>query len=517
MIARRWSALLATALATIAASAAQAQDRYDLRIGQTTILTAHPSNATSNFGSRVLYAIYEPVLPRDFQGGPQNAGAKPKAGIAESWNQVSPTVFEMKIRKGVLLHNGREVTPQDVAHTFSRQFGEKPAQPYALARGFAAVEVDGDIVRIVSKQPDVLMQMRISTDMGFLVPEKELADMGTDAFNRAPISAGPYKFQEQVQGQFLRLVSHDQYFRGMPPLKSITYKEVPEQSGRLSALVAGDLDIITSVPPDQIRIIERYADLKTASVPVENFHMWLFRGPKTKDAPASHPVFDKRVRQAMAHAVNREQLAERLWAGLTKVPTAVNFPMFGDYYDASKKPLGYDPAKAKMLLQEAGYKGEEIELRWPAGYYVNMDRAIEVAHEQWKQVGLNVKLSPIESISQISQPKGNMWAISGNVILPDPLGGAYLNYAPGLGFSGGFNSWDTPKEFVELGEKMSMTTDVADRKKMFARQMEIFDDEVPAIPLYQIVETYGLRKKIDWKPISLYLMDFRPGTIAVAK
>jgi peptide/nickel transport system substrate-binding protein len=346
----------------------------------------------------------------------------------------------------------------------------------------------------------------MATVMGQVYPKAYYERVGQEEFGRLPIGTGPYKWAGRVTGESIKLDAFEDYWGDTPPLHIITFREVPEVSSRIAGLITGEYDIVTSLPPTLTRPIDNDDGTEIRAVAVENVQMITFRQYKT-----DRPISDKRIRKAMALSLNRALLADKLWAGLTTAGT-YDFAGYGDYSIPERGPLPFDPAGAKKLLAEAGYKGEEIRIRIVGGYYTNMTRAIEAGMEMWKEVGLNVKLDIIENWGQMGQ-EGDAYAASDNMWMTDPAGGMWFSW----GREGGHRLKDwggtPPPEFLKLGTDIEQGSDFDTRKQAYSDLLALWDDLVPAILLYRPVEAYGVRKSLDWQPYTFFYMDFRAANV----
>lgn len=484
------------------APAQAASDRPDLAIAMPTLWAAHGPTSNSNYDIRVTYSLYDGLIRRDWLSAPDGGGSKIVPGLATSWKQVSPTEWDFTIRKGVKFHNGQAMTVDDVVFSLNNTFGSDATELFPLAGGFESVTaIDDSTVRITTKNPDPALLSRLTTPLSNVVPKEYYLRVGKDEFGRVPIGTGPYKWAGRVPGASLTIEAFDDYWGDRPPLKGIIFNEVPEVSSRIAGLLTGEYDIVTSLPPDQTGPIDNDDATEIRGGPVENVHILTFRQWK-KDSPIS----DKRVRKAMALSLNRALLADKLWAGLS-IPGNYDFSGFGDYY-TNRDPLPYDPEGAQKLMKEAGYANEPITIRYVTGYYTNGTRALEAGLEMWKNVGLNVKLDPIENWGMMGQD-GDLYAVSTNMEMADPAGGMWASW----GRRGGHRMKDwggaPPAEFAALGVNLETSSDFEVRKKAFTDLLDMFDDLVPAILLYRSVEAYGVRKNLTWQPYAHYFMDFR--------
>ena len=515
-----WGIVLALALA----SAAAADDRPSITIAMAAMQRAHPAIAESNFDSRVIRSVLEGVLDRDWLAGPNgNDGTAIVPRLFTAHRQVDDLTWEFDVRQGVKFHNGREMTIDDVAFTLGeeRLWGEKPIEPHTLGQSIAAVEiVDADTLRLRTRFPDPVLLQRLAHVIGHVVPKAEYLAAGREGFAAAPMGTGPYRWVRMVADEEIILEAFDDYWGGRPPLKQIRFVAVPEASARLAGLVTGEYDIITSVPPDMIELINREANYETRSIEVENMHHFTFMagcGEDNSPCARNSPVQDPRVRRAMIHALDRARIADRLWNGLAKVPGGPNWQMYGDLFDADRKPLAYDPELAKKLLTEAGYDGREIVFGSVGNYYVNGDRAIEVAIQMWKQAGINVRLQKVENWAQM-RPYGwqDLYMNSSNIRIPDPLSPVWWRFAEPTASYVLRGTTNPSEDHIRLGRILEQTLDPAARKAAFHELLDVWERDAPAIVLYRPIEIFGVRKDIKWTPYSFYWMDFRAENFSIA-
>ena len=184
----------------------------------------------------------------------------------------------------------------------------------------------------------------------------------------------------------LTMDAHDAYWGGRPPIKTLRLVEVPEVAARVNGLLAGDYQFACDIPPDQIGVVQQHAGFEVQGGPILNHRISTF--------DIHHPQLrDPRVRQAMSHAIDRQAIIDGLWAGRSRVPPGMQWEFFGDMFIADFRAPEYDPAKARQLLKEAGYKGDPIPYRLLNNYYINQVSTSQILVEMWRQVGLNVQIS----------------------------------------------------------------------------------------------------------------------------
>jgi peptide/nickel transport system substrate-binding protein len=508
MLARR--SLLTAALAAPIARPAFAAGRPALRVGVAEIPpTLEPARELSNVGTRVTYSIFDTLIRRDFLASPDGGGTALRPHLAASWQRNGPEELLVELREGVRFHNGDILTAEDVVYTFTspRMFGEKALMPEARSyfATLATVEALGPrTVRFRTRVPDVLLEQRLASWCGWIVNKRAYEERGFDGFSRAPVGTGPYKFNRMQTDQRILLDAFDEYWMGQPTASSVEFRQIPELAARVAALQAGDIDIATNIPPDQAGPLAGSAGIDIRSVVLSNVHVLTFdeRGPA---------MGDRRLRQALGLAIDRQLLVETLWDGRAVVPPGHNYPEYGAMF-LEGRGLKYDPDAARRLLREAGYAKTPITYRTMPNYYTNALKAAQVIVEMWRDAGINAELRVVENFSQMRAEGQQVGNNSNSTRLPDPLGALWLSWGPDSWFqtSGAFRS---TAAFNAAGRALEAETDPDRRKILFRAMLDAWEDAAPGTVLYQPAELYAVRRSIAWRPYTFYFMDFRPDNL----
>jgi peptide/nickel transport system substrate-binding protein len=288
--------------------------------------------------------------------------------LALSWKAIEPSVWEFKLRPGVKFHDGSDFTAEDVKFSIERipvVAGPNPTTIY-VRRVKEVKIVDPLTVHIVTDGPAPNLPndfIRL-----FIVSHKAAAgltkDNANDAFNtgKAAIGTGPYKFVSWTPKDQLVLERFDGYWGEKEPWQRVLRKELPNDAARVAQLKAGQVDIIVRAPASDVPTLKRDAKLSVATIDtVYVFNMELDMRDKSpqvsaKDgsALAKNPLQDAKVREAIDLAIDRPALAEIAMEGLgAPVNQLVTSNIAG--YNKSLPPLKPDLAKAKKLMEEAGY------------------------------------------------------------------------------------------------------------------------------------------------------------------
>jgi peptide/nickel transport system substrate-binding protein len=263
------------------------------------------------------------------------------------------------------------------------------------------------------------------------------------------------------------------------------------------------------MPPDQIDGIESHAGFEVQGGLIPNHRLTVF--------DKHHPeLADPRIRRALTHAMDRQAIVDSIWQGRTRVPAGLQWEYYGPMFIKDWTVPEYDPAKAKALVKEAGYKGGTIPFRVLNNYYTNQVATAQILVEMWRQVGLNVEIQMKENWQQIfdqSTQRGiRDW--SNSAPFNDPVSSIVNQHGPN-GQQQQAGEW-TNAEMNDLSGKFEVETDMAKRKAMFRRMLEICEREDPAYTvLHQNATFTGKPKNIHWKAAPSFAMDFRAGNFSV--
>jgi len=478
--------------------------------------TLEAARELSNVGTRVTYSIYDTLIRRDFLGSPDGGGSGLTPHLATAWERESASELIVTLREGVRFHNGDELTADDVAYTFreGRLWGKEPQIPggkpyFGILSGCEAL--DRHTVRFTTKVPDVLLEQRLASWCAWIVNKRAYEEMGPDAYAQAPIATGPYKVVSHSQNEATVLEAFDDYFLGLPSASKVTFQAVPELAARVAGLVSGEFDLITNVPPDQVAVIEGFDDIEIRSVVLANSHVLVFDNHDPLLA-------DKRIRQALSLAIDRQKLVDTLWLGKAEVPASHNYPEYGQMFVEGRK-LPFDPDRARALLAEAGYAGQPVVYRTQPAYYTNALEAAQVLVEMWKAVGIKAELQVVETSDQMRDPAtAQIFNWSNSTRLPDPLGALWVAWGPG-GEIQVKDVWASASRdaFTAAGTALEAETDPAKRKALFTTMLDEWESEAPGTILYQPFEAYAIRKEIGWRPTTFYFMDLRPDNLTFPK
>ncbi len=511
---------LAGLVSTSALAQADARPTVTVAVQQLSVFgVLSPVREYSNVALREYYSFLEPLV--EYERQKPDLPVKP--GLATSWKRVDARTVELALRRGVIFHNGDEMTAEDVAFTFGPEhmFGkgdanatgegrEPPAAAVAniksLWPSLEKVEaVDKYTVRFINKEPDFTMEGRLSRIGSEIISKRAFLETPNwNAWSRKPVGTGPFKVVEFKQDNILLLEAHDAYWGGKPSARQLRFVVVPEIGSRVNGMLSGEYDFITDLPPDQVKTITANSKYEVVGGPVTNHRLIAFN----KNFPA---LKDPRVRLAMSLAIDRKLIADTLFDGRVAIPKGLQWDYFGSMLAKDWESIGYDPARAKALLAEAGYKGEPISYRALAfNYYTNQVPVSQIMTEMWRAVGLNVVLEMKENWGGVlgETPTRGLRDWSNSAPYNDPVSSIVSQHCP-RGQQQQFGEWAND-EFNRLCELLEKSSDMPERQKAFRRMLEIAERDDPAyVVLYQTTLLYGKRKDIQWMWSGLQSMDFR--------
>lgn len=453
---------------------------------------------------RVYPMIFNTLITRDWaQGG------KLVPSLATSWRQVDEVTLDVTLRDDVVFHDGSPLTATDVKYTFDRSLqGDANLSVTGLYRLKEMSIIDERTVRFTTLRPSGSLLMQLTARDASIVPAVYHQQVGYEAFQTAPVGSGPYKLVEYIPDNYLAFERHEQYFEGPAIAKRVRLAGIPEVSTRIAALINGEADLILDVPPDQVPTIESGGDFKIDSVSPLNVNVMDIIGPNP-------PMEKKQIRQAMSLAVDRQTIIDQLLLGNALMPTGMQ-SIFDPLY-TERPPLAYDPERAKALLAEVGYAGEEIRMVFDTPDYYPLEQAwSEAIAAMWTEIGLNIKMVGLDvgqrvEVSVPDSPYHTITDSSG--VLADIDVSEYFGSPTGY-----YTSLHVPGTFDEvigLVEEAGATVDSAQRTEIYKRALDLIDDLVPMVVLFTINRVAAMNSSLNWTGSPDFGIDLRASNLSV--
>lgn len=443
-------------------------------------------------------AVFTSVTERQMSTNLYNGLVRYKLGsvqiepdLAERWDTTPDgKEWTFYLRKGVQFHrNHGELKASDVKFTFDRL--KDPAlksAPGKVLDVISKVEArDDHTVKISLRAPDPAFLDKLAGSIGFILSEKALKEKG-DKYGQNPIGTGPYMFDKWTPQQETVYVAHPQYFRGKPNLERVVYVPIPDATTMYNAFEAGDVDMLQVTDPDKLAKYKKDPNFVVDEKPGLITRFFGMNG-KVK------PFDDKRVRQAVIHAIDRDGILNNVFKGISTKATGILAPDVEAAVTGIFNPV-YDPARARALLKEAG-----LENGFKVTFYVpNIDRFTKpatVIQENLKAIGVTVEIKVMDTQSFLAElRKGElpMFMLSrGQDATPDRILFTW-HHKKGIP-SDNWAHIDIPDVNQWLDEATS-TLDAAKRKDLFGKVQRRVGDEVYYYYLDHENHIYAMARKV---------------------
>ena len=480
-------------LGLLAAAPAGAQDRVrskevvlGLGAEPRTMLAVTIVDWTTN---TQLEHVYDRLLDRD----PKTL--RPRPMLATGWKIVNDTTWEFTLRRGVKFHNGEPFDAQSVKATMD--YLKNPASKSHYAAYWRLVKevqiVDPYTVRFVTEKPWPSLIDRASLTDFLVLPAKALRELGPEKLNQHPIGTGPFRFVEWKRDERLVLERNPDYWQGPADVARVTFRFIPEFSARMAALLSGEIDVMKDVPPHVLEAVERSGRAKIRAAVSSRINYLALVNLKPG------PMQDLRVRRALNHAVNVDELIAQVLKGrATKICGPLS-PANVDYAPVECYP--YDPQRAAALLREAGHDPAKLQLTLdtPSGRYpLDKDVSLAIA-AQLGRLGLKVNVVVNEWGTHLDKIKnrntGDMFflgwgpAVFGQGVV-EPLFQANQTYS----------SYGNNKVINEKIARAITIVDPKGRAAAYAELQGLAHEEAAWVPLWQQHDLYGVAGHVEWTP-----------------
>lgn len=359
-------------------------------------LDPHDSMAGQGFDYRGH--VYDSIVWLDGTGNP-------KPGLVTDWKCVDPYTWELTVRSDVKFHDGSPLTAEDIAFSLWRTCHVPGTDnPMSIVGNLVSERIVVSPTKLILKtptpQPILMRYMSLVPVVSKAVGEKhmEVNDYNTGV---ASIGTGPYKLKEFVTGQRIVLERNDNYWGEKPAWETVTLLNIEKPESRVSALLAGDVDLINEVPAEQIQNLDNNDAVKVWRAKSTLFRFLIM--DQFTDSPSDmtdndgnpmtkNPFKDHRVRQAISLAINREALIQTALEGLG-IPAGQLLDEGFTGVDPTLKPDTYNPKEAKRLLTEAGYPdGFRVVLHGSSGHYYNAPQVVETIGQMLARVGIKTTI-----------------------------------------------------------------------------------------------------------------------------
>jgi ABC-type transport system substrate-binding protein len=486
----------ALALLALAAGAAGAA-KDTLVIGMPTDVPIFDTHkATGLHNGSVLNQVSEPLVGLTTKG-------EVVPYLLESWEQSRDgKAWTLRLRKGVRFTDGTPVNAQAVKFSIDR-FRKHSIGKATLAIVESVDVVDDTTLRMTTRAPYAPLIATLGYHWIVVYSQAQIQKVGDENLHTAPVGSGPYRFVHHKRGQEVRLEANDQYWGGRPRIRTVVSRPYPDVSARILALESGDVDLIFHVPPQEAARLAKNPDL-TVHTPASARVIWIYLNTH-KD-----PFKDRRVRQALYHAIDRDAIVKNIFAGTATLLHSPG-PAGSVGYTEAHDRYRYDPERARQLLREAGQASVTFGVHHTPGRYLLSGQVLEAIQSYLRQVGVTMRIVDLEwgTLSQLSsQPVDRnpiQAAFFGWRSVNGDIDSSIQDFHSRFWRPAGNNlSFYRNEEFDRLLDQEQSTLDPKKRIEILHRLQAVLMEDVPALFLYGEPSIWASRKGlkgIDFNPL----------------
>lgn len=435
-----------------------------------------------NVGNAIVESLYW-SSPRTGKGEPV---------LATGYQIVDPKTIRIHLRKGVSFSNGEPFNADAALFTFKIFTDVKITPAYGrYAEPIESVTKEDDYTIVMHlKHPYPAMEMLLGQI--YMVPPAYWQSVGgAEGFGRKPIGTGPFMLTEWVRDSRIVMDANPKYWGAAPKgIKRLVWRPIPDDTARASGLLAGEFDIAVNIPISASGPIKSGKDVALVSTP--SFRIFTVDLSNLPEHPG--PLQDKRVRQAMNYAIDKQGLIDGLFEGQGRLLSGQVLRKEQPGFDPAVKDYPYDPKKARALLAEAGFpNGLDIAFKFPVGRYAQDKEVAEAIAGMLADVGVRAKMVSLEAgefLRQLSarelQPMGYVGLAPADD--PDPQMAQYR--------SNWRYSYVSNKTLDGLIDAGAREMDPAKRAQIYQQAGRLMNDEASVIFLFQAVDLYGVNKRV---------------------
>ncbi|HEX7039565.1 MAG TPA: ABC transporter substrate-binding protein [Trueperaceae bacterium] len=460
--------------------------------------TLDPQRTFNGFSFAVTTQVYETLFRVTTEGEVEGL-------LAESWEQVAPDRLRVTLREGVEFTDGTPLDAEAVKASLERLLDPATAAPGRfVVSAISAVEVvDERTVDIVTAEPFAPLLAHLAHPVTAIVPVAHGDDLA-----RRPVGSGPYVFESWTQGDSVVLTANEGYWGGTPAIDRVVYRIIPEVSTQVVELRSGGLDVLFNIPADSFRQLEGMASLET-----DSFLGWgsVHLGFNT----TSPKLQDIRVRQAIAHAIDKQLIVDELLSGLAQVGVAPVPPTVRFAASDLEEPYPYDADRARELLAQAGAEGLTLTL----DVYQNPDleAVAQVLQAMLADVGVTVEVRVQEfaAYSETLQSDDvEMYLTSWGTVTLDADYTLFAFFHSSEIPANNASRYSVP-EVDDALEAARATPDDAQRERLYRIVQERVLADVPMVTLYYPLSTSAKRPALQGEVVrfSWINLDLRGATL----
>ena len=512
-------ALLAAAAMSAALTAPNAQATTLRWAAQNDILTLDPYSQNHATTLAILMHSYEGLTR-------YNEKFEVEPALATKWTMISPTQVRFELRKGVKFFDGSPFTADDVIFSFGR-IKQPQGTMQIYVTGIAEIKkIDDHTVDFILSAPQPIL-LRSLTDFRIMSKSWSEKNKTTNTqdykakeenyASRNVNGTGPYKITGWTPDQRITMViNKDWWGKHSGNVTEVIYTPIKSDPTRVAALLSGDVDMLTDLPVQDVARLRQDPKLKildghevrTIFIALDEYSPEL----KFSDVKGKNPFKDKRVREALSIAIDREAIKRNTMRGLSLPAAIIVAPGVNGHTPDIDVPVKADPERAKKLLADAGYpSGFELQLNCPNNRYVNDEEICQNVVAMWARIGVKTKLvaeSMATFIQKVQNFDTSAYLLGWGVATFDAQYSLQsLIRTRTTGADGNFNYGRISNPKIDaLVDAMKTETDVAKRNAQIREALILTRDEVHSIPLHHQLRPWAMKKGVT----TLHRADDRP-------
>ncbi len=437
--------------------------------------------------------------------------------LATAWREVSPTQVRFTLRQGVKFHDGSAFTADDAVYSIQRAMAKTSNYgPYVQGID-KVVKVDAGTIDVMLKSPNPVL-IRQMTELRMMskawaeknrsVEPKDIKGTDENYAHRNAMGTGPFTLESWQPDVRMVLKRNPNWWGKMDSnVTEIVYSPIKSGATRIAALLSGEVDMVLDPAPQDLARLRSNAEMRVIDG-LENRTIFLgmdqFRDELVgSNIKGKNPLKDVRVRKALYQAIDVNTVTRNILRGLGKPTGTLVAPQVAGWTEAVGKRFPYDVEASKKLLAEAGYgDGFEVDFACPNNRYISDEAICQAITAMWARVGVKAKLRTLPTVNyfpMIQRSEASIYMLGWGVPTFDGLYSLQsLVRSVGTGGDGNYNVGRYKNERMDyLVDRVKVETDAPVRSRMMTEALQLSNDTVSHIPLYDQIIPWAMKKNVE--------------------
>ena len=437
-----------------------------------------------------IQSLYKAVLSQYIDQNP-DLSLKPDLLTEWGWSNDKSKI-NLVVRKDAHWHDGTPVTAEDVVWSLQRAGDPKTGNPIQFMWGKVDhIKAQGNNVVCDVKEFEPAFMKWMAYLTGYVLPKNYYEKVGAAGFEKKPVGSGPYMVEEFVQGSHMKLRAFKDYYGDKPVFDTVVVKFTTDPSARVAEVESGRSDMTLEIPYEEADRLKGKG-FAVSVAPVSDIGMIFLTNVE--------PMTNDKVRHALAMAVDKKGLANRLLKGHVVPIDTLQAPGYAAYDPSIKAP--YDPKKAAELMKEAGYSKDKplkFRMQTTRGFKPKDYEVMQAIAGMWKAIGADVDLEVYEIAKHFELRAQHKLAPAAFYNWGDAIGDPSTSTGFAMFGPSPHSAWKDPKLDAMIGPLWG-EKDEAKRIAGYKAVDKYIADNALVIPLFQYSQTVVLRKGLAFKP-----------------